>query len=452
MGARRLGPLLMFAGVFLGVVLILPPAPLVGSTLALQQVLTPGRPEDVGVSAARLDQAVQLYRDAVDRQDVVGVVMLVAKDGKVVLHEALGWRNVVRGLAMEKNTLFRMASNTKPVVATAVSMLVEEGKLSFRDPVGMYIPAFESDGEGDILIHHLLSHTSGLRIGSLFMRPYSSPSARHPNAPTLQSEVERFEPSVAGAVPGRTFSYSNAGYNILGAVVEIVSGQPLEKFLDDRLYAPLGMHDTYHYEVAGKLEGKLHRMGAVYSRRDGNGWAASWEPGDPAQVPFVRGSGGMVSTALDYATFCQMFLNGGSYNGVRVLSEHTAQIMIKPQDGGAGGGGNQWRFVDYGYGWIVTNDRTFLHTGFDGTAAIVDPNHNLVVLAFTQTQSRDSLYFEFLARVRAAIVASNDTDLSAQQSNQPRPESASKFAFLVDLNREADQDCSRLRSYTCIIR
>ncbi|MFO8173422.1 MAG: serine hydrolase domain-containing protein [Longimicrobiales bacterium] len=370
-------------------------------------VLTVGTPADVGMSSAILDGAVQLYRDAVDSGDLVGAVLLVAKDGKVVLHEALGWRHKGRGLPMEQNTMLRMASNTKPPVATGISILVEEGKLGYEDPVREHIPSFDNYRAGFIQIKHLLTHTSGFRINSLFLMPYMEPSPEHPDAPTLQLEAARFGEVGAEVLPGTSYSYSNPGYNTLGALIEMASGQPLEEFLDQRIYSPLGMDDSYHHEVAEKLDGKLERMGAVHYERDSTTgeWIPDWEPGDPPQVPFVRASGGMISTAMDYAVFCQMYLNGGVYDGVRIISEETVKTMTSPFFL-AGGGAEPDRGVriDYGYGWRVDQDGTFSHTGSDGTGAWVDPNHDLIVLVFTQTPGGRNPRGKFVELVRSAIM------------------------------------------------
>jgi CubicO group peptidase (beta-lactamase class C family) len=334
-------------------------------------------------------------------------VLLVARDGKVVLHEALGWRNKAKGLPMEPTTLFRMASNTKPTIATAVSILVEEGKLSYDDPVRRYIPTFDNYRSGFIQIKHLLNHSSGFRIGSLFLEPYLEPSPQHPEAPSLQLEVARFGEVGAEALPGTTYSYSNPGYNTLGALVEIASGQSLESFLDQRIYTPLGMHDSYNHELAEKLEGKLDRMGAVYYRRDSTTgeWTPGWQPGDPPQVPFVRASGGMISTAMDYAIFCQTFLNGGISGGARILQERTVRRMTSDTYF-AGGETDPSKGVGvgYGFGWNVAEDGTFSHTGSDGTGAWVDPNLDLIVLVFTQTPSGRNPRAKFLELVRSAIL------------------------------------------------
>lgn len=367
--------------------------------------LVPGTPEGVGISSAILDGGVQLYRDAVEAGDLMGVVLLVAKDGKIVLHEALGWRHEGRGLPMEKNTMFRMASNTKPAVATAIGILVQEEALAYEDLVREHIPSFDNYRAGFIQIRHLLNHTSGLRIDPIFFRPLMDPSPEHPEAPTLQLEVDRFGEVGSEVVPGISYDYSNPGYNTLGALVEIASGDPLEVFLDNRIYSPLGMEDTYHHEVEGKLEGKLERMGAVYyQRRDGE-WVPGWEPGDPPQYPFVRASGGMISTAEDYAVFCQMFLNGGSYGDVRILSERTVRTMTRDTYL-AGGEMDPERGVrvGYGFGWRVSEDGTFSHTGSDGTGAWVDPNHDLIVLVFTQNPGGRNPRRTFVELVRSAIL------------------------------------------------
>ncbi len=347
-------------------------------------VVTRAAPADVGMSAGVLAGGVALYEEAIERGDLVGAVLLVAKDGHVVLHEALGWRDKARGIPMERNTMFRMASNTKPPVATAIAMLVEDGRLAYDDLVREHMPAWDTYRAGFINIGHLLSHASGLRIPTLFLRPYMEPSPEHPDAPTLQLEAARFGAVGAEAIPGTTYSYNNPGYNTLGALVEIASGMPLEEYLDREIYTPLGMDDSYHHEVAEKMDGKLDRMGVVYYERGGEGgWMPGWTPGDPPQVPFVRASGGMISTADDYVVFCQMFLNGGTYDGARLISEETVALMTSPKirtnPGSEGPAGY------YGYGWSVSEDGVYAHTGSDGTGAWVDPSTNLIVLVFTQT-------------------------------------------------------------------
>ncbi len=384
----------------LGLLLLLSVPPLLGQDVTLSM----GTPEEVGMSPAILDAGVELYREAIEAGHLVGAVLLVAKDGKIVLHEALGWRNKGEGIPMEKGTMFRMASNTKPPVATAIGILVEEGKLDYEDPVRNHIPSFDNYRAGFIQIKHLLSHTSGFRIPTLFLHPYMEPSAEQPEAPSLRLEAERFGEVGAEVTPGTSYSYSNPGFNTLGALVEIASNQPLEDFLDDRIYTPLGMNDSYHHEVAEKLDGKLDRMGAVYYEREDGEWIPGWQPGDPPQVPFVRASGGMISTALDYAAFCQMFLNEGVYGGSRIISPETVETMTSPFFL-AGGDADRDKGVSvgYGYGWSVAPDGVFSHTGSDGTGAWIDPSENLIALVFTQTPRGQNPRGKFLELVRSAI-------------------------------------------------
>jgi len=370
-------------------------------------VLSMGTPDEVGMSPGILQGGVELVREGMEAGELVGAVLLVAKDGKVVLHEAVGSRHRGQDLPMEPGTMFRMASNTKATIAAAIGILVEERKLSYDDPVRDHIPSFDNYRSGFIQIKHLLNHTGGFRISSLFLEPYTQATPEHPDAPTLRLEAAKFGAVGAEVLPGTSYSYSNPGYNTLGALVEIASGQSLESFLDERIYTPLGMHDSYNYEVAEKLDGKLGRMGAAYDEYPevGGDWIQWWEPGDPPLVPFVRASGGMISTAWDYAVFCQMFLNGGIYGGERILRETTVGRMTSDTylSGGEAEPERGVR-VGYGFGWHVDEDGVFWHTGSDGTAAYMDPSQDLIVLLFTQSPTPRLPRREFFGLVRSAIV------------------------------------------------
>ncbi|MGE0553724.1 MAG: serine hydrolase domain-containing protein [Gemmatimonadales bacterium] len=381
---------------------------LTGVGAAQEHTLTVGKPADVGMSAGILAGGVARYQEAVDAGDLVGVVLLVAKDGKVVLHEALGWRDKARGIAMEKSTMFRMASNTKPVVATAIGILADRKQLAYDDLVRASIPRFDNYRAGFIQIHHLLTHTSGFRIGTLFLP--AEQGAPENAVRTLQSEVARFGPVGAAVLPGTSFSYSNPGFNTLGALIEIKSGKPLEVFLRDEIYQPLGMVDSYHMETADKLDGKLGRMSVVYYQKKDGEWVPGWTPGDPPQVPFVRASGGMISTAWDYAIFLQTFLNGGSYGGRRILERKTVERMTSPltrHDLGERVAGYTEGHA-YGYGWSVAPDGVYSHSGSDGTMAWVDPARNLFGLVFTQTPRGRNPTAEFQALVDLALEAGPD--------------------------------------------
>ncbi len=368
-------------------------------------VLSPGIPEEVGMDAGILKAGIEMYRRAIARDEGRGAVLLVARKGKVILHEAVGWRDKEQDLPMQKDTMFRMASNTKPVIATVLAMLADQGKLNFEDPVHHYLPSFDHGQARDITLHHLLTHSSGLRIRPIFFQPLIEKSSDHPEAPSLQLEVARFGAVGPEAPVGGPYQYSNAGYNTLGAVAEVITRQPLDKLLREMLYRPLGMTDSYHHEVADKLDGKLARMGTVYYWREGR-WTIGWKPGQPPKYPFVRASGGMISTALDYAAFCQMLLNGGVYDGQRLLSEETIARMIHPHVKVLNRNGVAPEPPEYyGYGWRVRPDGVYHHGGSDGTAAWIDPERQLVVLVLTQSPSAagKTLRRRFFELVRLAV-------------------------------------------------
>jgi CubicO group peptidase (beta-lactamase class C family) len=163
------------------------------------------------------------------------------------------------------------------------------------------------------------------------------------------------------------------------------------------------MDDSYHHEVAEKLDGKLPRMSVVY-RKEKEAWVPAWTPGDSPQYPFVRASGGMISTARDYAVFCQMFLNGGIYNGKRILKEETVKLMTLPHTASVySPEARERRERFYGYGWSVSKNGVFSHGGSDGTAAWVDPEKKLIILIFTQTRGGGELREPFVEMVNASI-------------------------------------------------
>jgi CubicO group peptidase (beta-lactamase class C family) len=273
---------------------------------------------------------------------------------------------------MERDTLFRMASNTKPVIATAILMLVEEGALGLDDNVRGHIPSWDNHRSAFVKVRHLLAHTSGLRIPTLFLHPLMAPSAEHPDAPTLRLEAARFGEVGPEFLPGATYAYNNPGYNTLGALVEIASGDSLKELLRERIYQPLGMVDSYNHEPDAPQE----RMARVYRRRSGD-WSIQWTPGDPPDLPFPRASGGMVSTAADYFRFLQLWLDEGELDGVRLLSEESVATATRNQTG--------LEDERYGYGWATADDGSFGHGGSDGTWAWVDPAREIVGLVFTQS-------------------------------------------------------------------
>ena len=352
--------------------------------------LSYGSPSSVGMDAALLDRAAQLYRDAVERDELKGAVLLVARRGVIVLHEAVGWRHEAYRLPMERDTLFRMASNTKPVIGTAVLILHEAGKLSLDDRASDHLESFENDRSRDITVRQLLNHSSGLRIGPIF-HPFAEDET-----PTLLGAVAKFGAEGPAVEPGASYSYSNAGYNTVGAIIEVASGMPLEDFLRTRIYEPLGMADTLNHED----ESKLSRMATVYrGRRRDDGrvvFRQGFTPGDGPDFPLIRASGGMISTAPDYARFLQMHLNRGRYGDVRILSEESVASATR---GDVASGAR----TAYGLGWQVAGDGAYSHSGSDGTMAWVDPARELIGMVLTQSPGGINPSREFRALVNRAV-------------------------------------------------
>jgi len=261
------------------------------------------------MSESVLKAATSLYSEAVARGDILGVVLLVERRGKVVLYEAIGVRDREKNLPMQKETPFQIKSMTKPMVASAALILADDGKLELDAPVSRYIPAFASGRSKEIKVRNLMNHTSGFRIASDFIPKTDDLIAE---GSTLQREVSRLPEVGPSEEPGGAYDYSNPGYNTLAAVIEVASGTTIDRVLDQSLFQPLAMTHTYIYWRGQPKKG----LPPVYEKKNG-----SWEIVQESLAPFATGTSSVVSTAWDYAKFCQMFLNHGIYNGVLVMSE-----------------------------------------------------------------------------------------------------------------------------------
>jgi CubicO group peptidase (beta-lactamase class C family)/glutamine amidotransferase-like uncharacterized protein len=365
-----------------------------------------GKPADVGVDADRLAQAVSIVEHAVEDDEIPAAVVLVARRGRVILHRAFGYRDAKRSQLMKLDSLFRMASNSKAITAAGIMALVDDDKIDLDAPVGTYLKAFDNDAWRPVTIRHLLTHTGGLRIKPLFLAPLLKKSAKHPQAPDLRLEVNRFANIPPEKTPGTTYSYNNAGFNTLAAVIEEVAGT-YKTHLRSRLYEPLGMNDSCNHESDADHD----RMSTVMKRQSDGTWKAGWTPGDPPDWPFPRGSGGMVSTAWDYALFCQMLLNDGVYADKRILTSSSVREMTNPQSRHIKAATN------YGLGWKVTEPGgVFSHSGSDGTYVWVDPTDEVIGIVLTQTNSTTRPRDAFRRLVKRACeesLSNQDSVLSA---------------------------------------
>lgn len=365
---------------------LLIPLLLTAPTRAQGPLLQSGEAAIVGCDADCLARAAGLLTETVAAGELLGAVVLVARGNTIVMHEAFGWRDPAHVKPMAKDSLFRMASNTKAVTAAAILALVDDGKVALDDAAAKFLPTFAQGDAAKITIRQLLTHTSGLRIKTLFLSPLMTKSTQHPDAPNLLLEALRFGEVGPAVTPNTTYGYSNPGYNTLAAVVEVASGQSYAKFCKARFYDPLGMRDSNNHETTADLT----RMSAVVRAGEPGQWDVRWQPGDPPTVPFVRGSGGMISTAPDFARFCRMLLDGGRCGERTILSAAAVRASTRSQTG-------HIAKASYGFGWRIEASGAFVHGGSDGTFAWCDPARDLIGILFTQTQGGPKLDQQLLA-------------------------------------------------------
>ena len=322
------------------------------------QTLSTAEPESVGMSSERLERLTSTLEGYVSDERIAGAVAIVARKGKIAYLEAVGMRDRESNSPMELDSIFRIASQTKALTSTCIMILQERGQLLIPDPLAKYMPEFangtvaidNSRGGYDVVaarraitIRDLLTHTSGISYGNgLAVDEWREADVvgwyfAKRDEP-IRETIRRMGALPANAQPGESWVY---GYNtdILGALVEVVSGQPFDVFLQNEILDPLGMNDTHFYLP----EEKTDRLVTVYSSTADGGIELAPTPGymqdrgifgtvgqgqyiDGPRTSFSGGAG-LLSTARDYATFLQMMLNGGEFNGARILSPNTVKLM-----------------------------------------------------------------------------------------------------------------------------
>ncbi|MBN2611511.1 MAG: beta-lactamase family protein [Bacteroidales bacterium] len=371
-------------------------------------------PEKAGMSSERLKFLTTTFQQYVDNGKLPGAVVLVARKGQVAYFQSFGKSDLENNIPMSDDAIFRIASQTKAIVSVGIMMLQEEGKLLISDPVGKYIPAFKEttvavskdDGGYEIVkakrpvtIRDLLTHTSGIGYGDGIAKDLWQKAKiqgwyfADREEPIIET-VTRMAALPFDAQPGGKFVY---GYStdILGALIEIVSGEPLDKYLKSRIFDPLGMTDTYFYLPENKKE----RLTVVYSPSD-DGLKKAPEPGgmigqgayvDGPRVSFSGGAG-LLSTTSDYATFLQMMLNKGELNGKRIISRKSAELMTVshlgdvpfPWTKGTGFGLGFSVVEDFGLRGSPGSKGEFGWGGAYHSTYWADPEEELVVVYFTQ--------------------------------------------------------------------
>ena len=432
----------------LSILLMLGPAP-----PSAAQMLPAATPDQVGLSAQRLDRIKAVMQDYVDRGRIAGVVTVVARGGKLVVFDAYGRMDIERNLPMRKDVIVRMASMSKAVTSVAAMILVEEGRLQLSEPVSKYIPAFKqtmvavpppagTPGSGryglvpakrEITIRDLLTHTAGISygLGNPAEAQYKAAGILGWYLGDQKDPIGRIAERIAGlpfdAQPGEKYVY---GYNtdILGAVIERASGMMLDQFFRTRVFEPLKMVDSSFFLPPEKKD----RLATVYSAR-ADGLVRAPDPGmgqgDYVEGPRTcfSGGAGLLSTPTDYTRFLQMLLNGGELDGARVLGPKTVELMTVNHVGalyseGAMGFGLGFEVIEhlgkagrYGtvgtYGWGSAYYQRYF----------VDPQEKLIAVFFSQLVPAGGLDLDSKYRtlVYQSIVGPVPADAAAKPAARP---------------------------------
>ncbi|SEI75015.1 CubicO group peptidase, beta-lactamase class C family [Dyadobacter koreensis] len=378
------------------------------------QVLVEAKPESVGISSERLKRVDNVLQEYIDKQEVAGAVALLVKNGKIVYHKGFGQDDVNAKTPLKQDAIFRIASQTKAITSTAVMILFEEGKFLLDDPISKYIPSFQNPkilskfnradstyttkpAKREITIRDLLTHTSGISYALIGSKEATAIYAKN-DIPSgigtpdyvLADVIKRLGKMPLVHEPGERFTYG-LNSDVLGYLVEVVSGKSLSDFFKERIFEPLGMKDTYFYLP----ENKKNRLARLYTQDDnGKMIFAENRPDFNNDFPkengkFYPGGAGLSSTAYDYAIFLQMLLNGGEYDGKRILSPAVVSLMIRNQIGDLNQGKNK-----FGLGFSIASakeaaripipENTFEWGGIFGTTYWADPKNKIIGLLMTQ--------------------------------------------------------------------
>jgi CubicO group peptidase (beta-lactamase class C family) len=391
-----------------------------------------------GMSEERLARIDIMCQEAIDKNEIPGAVALVARNGKIVYYKAFGMADNESGKSLERDAIFRIASQTKAITSTAVMMLWEEGKFGLDEPISKYILEFgeaqllDSFNEKDssyttkpadkqITVRHLITHTSGIGYGFIdgderFRKIYQKAGiidAFTTGPTTIEENIKKLAKLPLHHNPGEKFTYSE-GLDVLGYFIEVISGMPLNKFFRERIFDSLGMDDTWFYLP----ESKYKRLVSVQTKKN-NKWVKYkttpvYDPDYPIKgaKTFFAGGAGLSSTAKDYATFLQMYLNKGELNGVRLLSRTTVQFMMANQVGNLLGDSGGY----YGLAFGVLNQQgedqggkgsvgTFEWGGYFNTQYFADPKEKIIGILMKQTQeiSSDETGWKFRQLVGQAV-------------------------------------------------
>lgn len=367
----------------------------------------------------RLNRIDVVFQQLVDAGEIPHAVTFVAHGGNIIHNKAYGWRNVEQKIPCTTNDYFRMASQTKAITVVALLTLFEEGKFLLDDPIKKYIPEFANPvvletfnatdttyttrpAKSDITIRHLLSHTAGISYGNAQTRKIfdkvgipASPMMSQEDI-TLAEAVKKLATCPLEHDPGAKFTYG-MGNDVIGYLIEVISGKPIDVFFNERIFKPLGMHNTY-FNVP---QSKVPNLVMLYRKDSGKPLELNLNNHGLYQFYPYKGAGkllsagaGLIGTIEDYARFCQMVLNKGEFNGKRILSRKTVDMMVKNNVGNLRGEiGFGLAFDDfrnqYSYRSIAS-EGSLRWGGMFGTDYIIDPNEDLILLFYINLQPNNS--------------------------------------------------------------
>lgn len=352
-----------------------------------------------------LDKALQAH---IDKKDVAGIEALVFQNEKVSYHKTFGWKDIEKKEPMPKDGIFRMMSMTKPVIAAAALILLDEGKFKLDDPISNYLPEWKSaqvweDGKlvpakQPITPRMLMSHSSGLYYGRGPDGQNKLPALTFQMERQSDASLRKFSEEVAKLPlqfhPGEGYQYG-VSIDILGRYVEAVAKKPVDEFLKERVFVPLKMLDTDFYVP----QSKAGRLVTLYSQPSPGTLTVARGGRDPLTKPkMAMGGHGLMSTAADYARFCQMILDGGQLNGKRILKQATVDLMFE----------NHLKAgtMRYGLGGAVDGSGGYSWGGANGTQFWIDRKNKLFALFMVQTQGyRTPAYATFRQGVNRALGA-----------------------------------------------
>ena len=389
-------------------------------------------PEEVGLSSERLERIGEVFQDYVEEGRIAGAVGMVLRNGKLAYVDAWGMRDLEAGDVMEEDDLFKICSMTKPVASVAVMTLYEEGHFFLSDPIGRYLPALAnlrvanlaeaSAGQEipterarrQVTIHDLLRHTSGFTYGDLSNTVVDAVYREREilYQPTLEDQVAALGEIPLLYQPGTQWNYS-VSVDVLGRLVEVVSGQPFDVFLRERIFDPLGMADT-GFRVP---DSKSDRVAPTYGH---SGPDRALGPGDTSicDLPptLFSGGAGLRATAQDYARFAQMLLNGGELDGARILGRKTVELMtVDHLEEGMPTGflSPGWSFglgftvkTEAGLDGLPSSVGEYNWIGIQGTSFWVDPEEDLVGVFMVQIRPNRDITFrdQFKRLVYQALI------------------------------------------------